>query len=71
MTGKGRGRGRSRQGEDEEAGGRPSAPSTLFDFLESKMGTFSIDGKIILTNIIRFHFSDFKCTPQIQENKNI
>ncbi|XP_057217483.1 tudor domain-containing protein 3 isoform X1 [Triplophysa rosa] len=41
--GKGRGRGRSRQGEDEEAGGRPSAPSTLFDFLESKMGTFSID----------------------------
>ncbi|KAA0707407.1 Tudor domain-containing protein 3 [Triplophysa tibetana] len=44
--GKGRGRGRSRQGEDEEAGGRPSAPSTLFDFLESKMGTFSIDGKM-------------------------
>lgn len=41
--GKGRGRGRSRQGEDEEAGGRPSAPSTLFDFLESKMGTLSVD----------------------------
>ncbi|XP_065115368.1 tudor domain-containing protein 3 [Paramisgurnus dabryanus] len=40
---RGKGRGRSRQGEDEEAGGRPSAPSTLFDFLESKMGTFSID----------------------------
>ncbi|XP_051531685.1 tudor domain-containing protein 3-like [Myxocyprinus asiaticus] len=41
--GKGRGRGRSRQDENEEAGGRPSGPSTLFDFLESKMGTFSID----------------------------
>ncbi|XP_035266852.1 tudor domain-containing protein 3 isoform X1 [Anguilla anguilla] len=41
---KGRGRGRAR-GEDEEdaAGGRPSGPSTLFDFLESKMGAFSID----------------------------
>ena len=31
--------------EDEEAGGRPSGPSTLFDFLESKMGAFSVDGK--------------------------
>ncbi|KAK2874639.1 hypothetical protein Q8A67_021792 [Cirrhinus molitorella] len=41
--GKGRGRGRSRQDEDEESGGRPSGPSTLFDFLESKMGTLSID----------------------------
>ncbi|XP_051957241.1 tudor domain-containing protein 3-like isoform X1 [Xyrauchen texanus] len=41
--GKGRGRGRSRQDEDVESGGRPSGPSTLFDFLESKMGTFSID----------------------------
>ncbi|XP_076879604.1 tudor domain-containing protein 3 isoform X2 [Brachyhypopomus gauderio] len=40
--GKGRGRGRSRQDEDEEGGGRPSGPSTLFDFLESKMGAFSI-----------------------------
>uniref|UniRef100_A0A3Q2D3G7 Tudor domain-containing protein 3 n=1 Tax=Cyprinodon variegatus TaxID=28743 RepID=A0A3Q2D3G7_CYPVA len=42
--GRGRGRGRSRN-EDEEvgAGGRPSGPSTLFDFLESKMGAFSID----------------------------
>uniref|UniRef100_A0A8B9RG55 Tudor domain-containing protein 3 n=1 Tax=Astyanax mexicanus TaxID=7994 RepID=A0A8B9RG55_ASTMX len=37
--GKGRGRGRSRQDEDDEGGGgRPSGPSTLFDFLESKMG---------------------------------
>lgn len=47
--GKGRGRGRSRQDEDDEGvgggggGGRPSGPSTLFDFLESKMGAFSID----------------------------
>ncbi|XP_071187027.1 tudor domain-containing protein 3 isoform X2 [Salvelinus alpinus] len=44
--GRGRGRGRSSRfgGEDEEegAGGRPSGPSTLFDFLESKMGSFSI-----------------------------
>ncbi|XP_063067951.1 tudor domain-containing protein 3 [Engraulis encrasicolus] len=41
--GRGRGRGRSRTDEDEEGGGRPSGPSTLFDFLESKMGAFSID----------------------------
>ncbi|XP_066503477.1 tudor domain-containing protein 3 [Hoplias malabaricus] len=41
--GKGRGRGRSRQDDDDEGGGRPSGPSTLFDFLESKMGAFSID----------------------------
>ncbi|KAL1021703.1 hypothetical protein UPYG_G00016840 [Umbra pygmaea] len=44
--GRGRGRGRSTRfaGEDEEEapGGRPSGPSTLFDFLESKMGSFSI-----------------------------
>ncbi|CAK6965934.1 tudor domain-containing protein 3 isoform X1 [Scomber scombrus] len=41
---RGRGRGRSRnEDEDEGAGGRPSGPSTLFDFLESKMGVFSID----------------------------
>ncbi|XP_028972599.2 tudor domain-containing protein 3 isoform X2 [Esox lucius] len=44
--GRGRGRGRSSRfgGEDEEegSGGRPSGPSTLFDFLESKMGSFSI-----------------------------
>ncbi|TRY92894.1 hypothetical protein DNTS_005708 [Danionella cerebrum] len=41
--GKGRGKGRSRQDEEGEATGRPSGPSTLFDFLESKMGNFSID----------------------------
>ncbi|XP_029284417.1 tudor domain-containing protein 3 isoform X2 [Cottoperca gobio] len=42
--GRGRGRGRSRNEDEEEgAGGRPSGPSTLFDFLESKMGVFSID----------------------------
>ncbi|XP_054627216.1 tudor domain-containing protein 3 isoform X1 [Dunckerocampus dactyliophorus] len=42
--GRGKGRGRSRNDGDEEgAGGRPSGPSTLFDFLESKMGVFSID----------------------------
>ncbi|KAM9765561.1 tudor domain-containing protein 3 [Menidia menidia] len=41
---RGRGRGRSRNDDEEEgAGGRPSGPSTLFDFLESKMGAFSID----------------------------
>ncbi|XP_029354823.1 tudor domain-containing protein 3 isoform X2 [Echeneis naucrates] len=39
-----RGRGRSRNEDEEEGGGgRPSGPSTLFDFLESKMGVFSID----------------------------
>lgn len=42
---RGRGRGRFRnEGEEDGAGGRPSGPSTLFDFLESKMGVFSIDG---------------------------
>ncbi|XP_070759815.1 tudor domain-containing protein 3 [Enoplosus armatus] len=42
---RGRGRGRSRNEDEEEgAGGRPSGPSTLFDFLESKMGVFAIDG---------------------------
>ncbi|XP_072321752.1 tudor domain-containing protein 3 [Eucyclogobius newberryi] len=40
---RGRGRGRSRNDDSEEGGGRPSAPSTLFDFLESKMGNFSVD----------------------------
>lgn len=41
---RGRGRGRSRNDDEEDgAGGRPSGPSTLFDFLESKMGVFSID----------------------------
>ncbi|XP_058486222.1 tudor domain-containing protein 3 isoform X1 [Solea solea] len=42
--GRGKGRGRSRNEDEEEGGGgRPSGPSTLFDFLESKMGVFSID----------------------------
>ncbi|CAL8246900.1 unnamed protein product [Lota lota] len=44
--GMGRGRGRSRGEDDEDgegAGGRPSGPSTLFDFLESKIGAFSIN----------------------------
>ncbi|XP_077479455.1 tudor domain-containing protein 3 isoform X1 [Stigmatopora argus] len=41
--GRGRGRGRFRNDGEEEAGGRPSGPSTLFDFLESKMGGFTID----------------------------
>ncbi|KAJ8407077.1 hypothetical protein AAFF_G00287530 [Aldrovandia affinis] len=41
---RGRGRGRARMEDDEDtAGGRPSGPSTLFDFLESKMGAFSVD----------------------------
>ncbi|XP_039989866.1 tudor domain-containing protein 3 isoform X3 [Xiphias gladius] len=41
---RGKGRGRSRNEDEEEGGGgRPSGPSTLFDFLESKMGVFSID----------------------------
>ncbi|XP_017295626.1 tudor domain-containing protein 3 [Kryptolebias marmoratus] len=41
---RGKGRGRSRNEDDEDgAGGRPSGPSTLFDFLESKMGVLSID----------------------------
>lgn len=44
-SGRGKGRGRSRnEDEDEGVGGRPSGPSTLFDFLESKMGAFSVDG---------------------------
>ncbi|KAM4702425.1 tudor domain-containing protein 3 isoform 1-T1 [Discoglossus pictus] len=44
MRGKGKGRGRTRAEEDDElTNARPSAPSTLFDFLESKMGSFSIE----------------------------
>ncbi|KAM8975935.1 tudor domain-containing protein 3 [Pelodytes ibericus] len=44
MRGKGRGRGRTRtEVDDELSSARPSAPSTLFDFLESKMGSFSIE----------------------------
>ncbi|XP_058040928.1 tudor domain-containing protein 3 isoform X2 [Ahaetulla prasina] len=42
--GKGKGRGRIRPEEEEELGNaRPSAPSTLFDFLESKMGTLTVE----------------------------
>lgn len=40
---RGRGRGRSRNDDSEEGGGRPSGPSTLFDFLESKMGNLSVE----------------------------
>lgn len=44
--GKGKGRGRTRIEENNElTNSRPSAPSTLFDFLESKMGSFSIEGE--------------------------
>ncbi|CAM4381150.1 unnamed protein product [Lepidochelys olivacea] len=42
--GKGKGRGRLRPEDEEELGNaRPSAPSTLFDFLESKMGTLTVE----------------------------
>ncbi|KYO24068.1 tudor domain-containing protein 3 isoform B [Alligator mississippiensis] len=42
--GKGKGRGRVRPDDEEELGNaRPSAPSTLFDFLESKMGTLTVE----------------------------
>ncbi|XP_019380322.1 PREDICTED: tudor domain-containing protein 3 isoform X2 [Gavialis gangeticus] len=42
--GKGKGRGRVRTDDEEELGNaRPSAPSTLFDFLESKMGTLTVE----------------------------
>uniref|UniRef100_A0A8C8RHX1 Tudor domain-containing protein 3 n=1 Tax=Pelusios castaneus TaxID=367368 RepID=A0A8C8RHX1_9SAUR len=44
LRGKGKGRGRLRPEDEEELGNaRPSAPSTLFDFLESKMGTLTIE----------------------------
>uniref|UniRef100_A0A8D0DFP7 Tudor domain-containing protein 3 n=1 Tax=Salvator merianae TaxID=96440 RepID=A0A8D0DFP7_SALMN len=44
VRGKGKGRGRIRSEDEEELGNaRPSAPSTLFDFLESKMGTLSVE----------------------------
>lgn len=50
---RGKGRGRFRNEDDEDgAGGRPSGPSTLFDFLESKMGVFSIDGGRLVLNPI-------------------
>ncbi|XP_006005219.1 tudor domain-containing protein 3 isoform X2 [Latimeria chalumnae] len=42
--GKGRGRGRTRpEDENELSGARPSGPSTLFDFLESKMSALSTE----------------------------
>lgn len=48
FTGKGKGRGRIRPEDEEELGNtRPSAPSTLFDFLESKMGTLTVEGKLL------------------------
>ncbi|XP_061485943.1 tudor domain-containing protein 3 isoform X2 [Rhineura floridana] len=44
LRGKGKGRGRIRPEDAEELGNaRPSAPSTLFDFLESKMGTLAVE----------------------------
>ncbi|XP_072899318.1 tudor domain-containing protein 3 isoform X1 [Hemitrygon akajei] len=44
VRGRGRGRGRSRSEDDEDlAGARPSAPSTLFDFLESKMSSLTVE----------------------------
>ncbi|XP_052046805.1 tudor domain-containing protein 3 isoform X3 [Apodemus sylvaticus] len=42
--GRGKGRGRGRSEDEEDLGNaRPSAPSTLFDFLESKMGTLNVE----------------------------
>ncbi|KAM5287760.1 tudor domain-containing protein 3 [Ctenodactylus gundi] len=42
--GRGKGRGRMRSEDEEDLGNaRPSAPSTLFDFLESKMGNLSVE----------------------------
>ncbi|KAL1781105.1 tudor domain-containing protein 3 isoform X1 [Sigmodon hispidus] len=42
--GRGKGRGRARSEDEEDLGNaRPSAPSTLFDFLESKMGTLNVE----------------------------
>uniref|UniRef100_A0A8D1FXB8 Tudor domain-containing protein 3 n=1 Tax=Sus scrofa TaxID=9823 RepID=A0A8D1FXB8_PIG len=50
LRGKGKGRGRIRSEDEEELGNaRPSAPSTLFDFLESKMGTLSVEGRQVDT----------------------
>ncbi|KAM9610068.1 tudor domain-containing protein 3 isoform 2-T2 [Trichechus inunguis] len=44
LRGKGKGRGRIRSEDEEDLGSaRPSAPSTLFDFLESKMGTLNVE----------------------------
>lgn len=62
-SGRGKGRGRSRNEDDQEgAGGRPSGPSTLFDFLESKMGVFSIDGGLyskLWNSVFFFLFNHF------------
>lgn len=45
FSARGKGRGRTKNDDEENgAGGRPSGPSTLFDFLESKMGVLSIQG---------------------------
>uniref|UniRef100_A0A8C6H4J1 Tudor domain-containing protein 3 n=1 Tax=Mus spicilegus TaxID=10103 RepID=A0A8C6H4J1_MUSSI len=42
--GRGKGRGRGRPEDEQDLGtARPSAPSTLFDFLESKMGTLNVE----------------------------
>lgn len=42
--GRGKGRGRVRSEDEDDLGNaRPSAPSTLFDFLESKMGNLSVE----------------------------
>ncbi|XP_005070977.2 tudor domain-containing protein 3 isoform X1 [Mesocricetus auratus] len=42
--GRGKGRGRTRSEDEEDLGNaRPSAPTTLFDFLESKMGTLNVE----------------------------
>uniref|UniRef100_UPI00398F86CE tudor domain-containing protein 3 n=1 Tax=Pristiophorus japonicus TaxID=55135 RepID=UPI00398F86CE len=44
VRGKGRGRGKSRPEDDDDLpSARPSAPSTLFDFLESKMSSLSVE----------------------------
>ncbi|XP_006891487.1 PREDICTED: tudor domain-containing protein 3-like, partial [Elephantulus edwardii] len=44
LRGKGKGRGRVRSEDEEDLGNaRPSAPSTLFDFLESKMGNLNVE----------------------------
>lgn len=46
-SGRGKGRGRVRLEDEEDLGNaRPSAPSTLFDFLESKMGNLTVEGRL-------------------------
>ncbi|XP_077200240.1 tudor domain-containing protein 3 isoform X1 [Paroedura picta] len=52
IRGKGKGRGRIRPEDEEEMGNaRPSAPSTLFDFLESKMGTLTVEEPKLQTSL--------------------